>query len=161
MADGREWYFMAGTHVVVVVVVVRGNTRRRLGVTHTVWQPTIMLASSRVNYWRYRADWLDHAFIHKASKSWSPRFSSYPGNYKRTDFNSPYNIAQGPILYNLQNSEKYKITQHCFNDNISSFNINSYNNTISFDNARNNNTAADEKPEIFVWLSLFEPWMRH
>ena len=54
-----------------------------------------------------------------------------------------------------QNSEKYKMSQNRFNDNINSF----Y--THSFNNVWNNYTVADERSQILAWLSPLEPRIRH
>ena len=48
------------------------------------------------------------------------------------------------------------MSQHYPNDNI-----NSFNNTNSFNNVWNNYTVADEKSEILAWLSPLEPRIRH
>ena len=48
------------------------------------------------------------------------------------------------------------MSQHYLNDNI-----NSFNNTNSFNNVWNNYTVADEKSDILAWLSPLEPQIRH
>ena len=48
------------------------------------------------------------------------------------------------------------MSHHYFNDNI-----NSFNNTSSFNNVWNNITVVDEESEILAWLSPLEPWRQH
>ena len=48
------------------------------------------------------------------------------------------------------------MSQHYINENI-----NSFNNTNSFNNVWNNCTVVDEKSEILAWLSPLEPQIRH
>ena len=67
--------------------------------------------------------------------------------------NSPAQNYPRPTIYDLQNSEKYKMSLHHINDNINSFN--------SINNVWNNCTVADEKSEILAWLSPLEPRIRH
>ena len=63
-----------------------------------------------------------------------------------------YKISQEPILYTLQSSEIYKMSQHHINDNVNSFN------NI---NVWNTYTVANERSEILAWLSPLEPQRRH
>ena len=80
----------------------------------------------------------------------SPAFLHHPKLHQPT---LPYKLTQGPILYYLQNSEKYKMSQHHFNDNTNCFN--------NVNHVWNNCTVADEKSEILAWLSPLEPRIRH
>ena len=67
-----------------------------------------------------------------------------------------HKIPQELILWNLQNSEKYKMSQLQVNDNIEGFN-----DTNSLDNVQNNSTVADQKSEILAWLSRLGPSVQH
>jgi len=85
----------------------------------------------------------------------APRFSS--PSKELPEHTPPDKITQEPILYNLQNREKFKMSQPPMADNIN----NSFNNSNSFNNVWNNCTVVDEKSEILAWLSPLEPQIRH
>ena len=80
----------------------------------------------------------------------------------------PDKITQEPI-YSIRSSEKSRMSQlhitdsinHSFNNTDSFNNTNSFNNANSFNNVWNNFTVADEKSEIFAWLSPLKPQIRH
>ena len=44
---------------------------------------------------------------------------------------------------------------------MSQYQVNSFNNTNSFNNVWNNYTAADDRSQLLTWLSPLEPRLRH
>jgi len=63
-------------------------------------------------------------------------------------------ITQELILYNLRNSEKYRMCPPHTNGNANCSNNPPH-------DVRNNCTVADEKSEVLAWLSSLEPQKRH
>ena len=82
-----------------------------------------------------------------------PLFSFAPGNHINP-------LHQIELLENPFNNLKYSERSTMSRPHTGG-DINSFNNTNSFNNVWNNYSVADEKSKILTWLSPLEPQMRH
>ena len=63
-------------------------------------------------------------------------------------------LSPSPIIHNIQNNKKQKMSQY-FSNNENSLN------TVTTVNVSNNFTVADNRSSILAWLSPLEPRLRH